>query len=174
MASIKVRRRVIEKERRIKRLRDEGWTCAEIAVELGVSTQRVYDFLSQARRRQPVLSPADRLHRDEEVRRRLATKKLCVPGNQKQFANVALDRLEELLLAFEFTTLSVGDDVTQVQITKSLRRPTPRPGVDEALAKLRLSIAEAKRVTLLRYREYGPDGQRIKWQVWTFVFLKSN
>lgn len=173
MTRREMRRQVIEKERRIKQLRSEGKTVAAIAAGLSVSTQRVHNFLNQSRNRQPVLGPADRLRRDEDLRRKLATKKLQVSGNQTQFVKVALDKLEVLLLTHEFTTLSVGDDVTQVQITKSLRRPTPRPGVDEALSKLRLSLAVAGRITLLRYREYGRDHAQIKWQVWTFVFQKS-
>lgn len=173
MTRREIRRQVVERERRVKQLRADGWTCAEIAEELGVSTQRVYDFLGQARRRRPVLSVADRLHVDEDVRRKLATKKLRVAGNQTQFANLALQELEQILIATEFSTYSIGGDVTQVQITKCLRRPTPRPGVDNALAKLRRSIAEHKRVTLLKWREFGPDRERIKWQVWTFVFSKT-
>jgi hypothetical protein len=173
MTRREIRRQVVERERRIKELRKAGRTGPEIAAELGITTQRLYDFESECRRRQPVMSPADRLRKAEADRRSLAKKKIHVSGNQARTAEEILEELEGLLLTSAFTTATIRGEVTQVQITITtpFKRPRPGRGIPLAMRKLRSAIVAARQVTLLRHRERA--GERVKWQVWHFTALKT-
>lgn len=165
------RRQVAAKERRIKELRAAGWSGREIATELGITVQRLYDFVSDSKHRPPVLSSSARLARDEDERRRLACLKIRVTGNQTTSSEKVLEELETLLLSSEFESSTIAGAIMQVQVTKSLRRPRPGRGIPALLDKLRAAMLAADQVSLLRHRER--TGERVKWQVWSFAFANS-
>src|SRR6266540_369771 len=149
------RAQVLARERLIRQKLAEGRTRAEIANDLGVSLQRIYDFLHQAKNRPKlIVNTRQRVEAAIAEERRLKALPVHIAGggSQRRFA----EELRDLLLRSEYesrTSTLTGAVIIAIQKTRA--RPRPRVGVDRIIWKVRSSALAAGKTELTRLRVHG-------------------
>lgn len=170
------RKRVLLREREIKNLIKGGKTIAEVAEQLGVTKQRVQNFLYQAKQRKPILDRIGAIRSILAEDRELAKNKVIsvYPGKRKNALDV-LSELRELLARSEFdsgSTTASGGDAMLILVNKIGTRPLQKPAVEDVMLKLRTAVLSAYRTTLIRLRQFNRSKDLVG-QAWSFAFSKS-
>jgi transposase len=175
MTRVEQRRKVKEREKLIKGMLREGKTCAEIGGVLGVTKQRVYDFLQQAKSRRALLNKLNLAREDRELSNKFPT---TVNPGKKQNALLVLIELRELLIrSAYFSTTLESKGVRTVLIVVTMQRHYERDqagidSIDKVISKIRSSFLAASETMLIRRRENTPSGH-LKRYTWVFTFAKK-
>lgn len=168
-------KKAVEREKEIKQYLKAGLTCAQVAEKLGVTKQRIYNFMQQAKRRRPHRNRLAKIRMQLQEDRELASKRpvLVDPSTPINVLDI-LTELKDLLSRSEFWSRSIASGDTElylIGIDKTHQRIRRMKGAEELISKLRTSFLPSIRSTLIRRREYSQSGA-VSRQTWAFNFSK--
>lgn len=179
MTRLQQRKKVIEREKLIRKLRGEGKTWAEVAAEFGVSTGRVRNIYQQSKHRPPIVDRLAAFREAAREDRELAKRHriLFNPGHSKPAAEI-LGELRESLLTANFSSTSVTGNAVRsivVVVGKPLRRPRHPDqisGMQAVVNKVRRCVLDSAETILVR-RHDPASSKAFQRRVWSFTFAKS-